>query len=102
PDLDREGSAQPRGPRPHAAERPQRESGERREGGSSGKAWDYGSQVFPVDPGTNGVRIALKRDGSIELYQERDRSHVVAERLVTSRQFRVRQGKIVQPGEPGW
>lgn len=68
----------------------------------SARVWDFGSQTFPVNPGANGVHIAVKRDGSIELFQERDRNHVVAERVVTSKQFRVRKGKIVQPGEPGW
>jgi hypothetical protein len=69
---------------------------------SASKVWDFGSQTFPVNPGEQGVHIAIKRDGSIEIFQEKDRNHVVAERLVTSRQFRVRKGKIVQPGEPGW
>ena len=41
-------------------------------------------------------------DGSIELFQERERHQVVADRVVTSKQFRVRKGRIVQPGEPGW
>jgi R3H domain len=69
---------------------------------SSSRVWDFGSQTFPVNPGNTGVHIAIKRDGSIEIFQEKDRNHVVAERVVTSRQFRVRKGKIVQPGEPGW
>jgi hypothetical protein len=67
-----------------------------------GRVWDFGSQTFPVNPGAQGVHIAVKRDGSIEIFQERDRNHVVAERLVTSKHFRVRKGKILQPGEPGW
>jgi hypothetical protein len=69
---------------------------------SSSRAWDFGSQTFPINPGEHGVHIAIKRDGSIEIFQEKDRNHVVAERLVTARQFRVRKGKIIQPGEPGW
>ncbi len=69
---------------------------------SASRLWDFGSQTFPVNPGENGVHIAVKRDGSIEIFQEKDRSHVVAERVVTARQFRVRKGKILQPGEPGW
>ena len=68
----------------------------------SSRLWDFGSQTFPINPGEHGVHIAIKRDGSIEIFQEKDRNHVVAERLVTARQFRVRKGKIVQPGEPGW
>jgi hypothetical protein len=67
-----------------------------------GRALDYGSQTFPVNPGRSGVRMALKRDGSIELYQERDKSQVVSERLVTAREIRVRDGKILQPGDPEW
>lgn len=69
---------------------------------SAARVWDFGSQTFPVNPGENGVHIAVKRDGSIEIFQEKDRSHVVAERVVTARQIRVRKGKILQPGEPGW
>ncbi len=70
--------------------------------GGGGRAVDYGSQTFPVQPGEQGVHIALKRDGSIEIFREEDRNQVLTERLVTSRLIRVRGGKIVQPGEPGW
>ena len=78
------------------------ESPERPESHHAGRLWDFGSQTFPVNPGESGVHIAVKRDGSVEIFQEKDRNHVVAERVVTARQFRVRKGKIVQPGEPGW
>jgi len=75
--------------------------GERNERGSS-RAWDYGTQSFSVNPGTSGARIVLKRDGSVELFREEEKEYVLEERLVTSRQFRVRNGKILQPGEPGY
>ena len=68
----------------------------------STRVWDFGSQTFPINPGEKGVHIAVKRDGSIEIFQEKDRNHVVADRIVTSRQIRVRKGRILQPGEPGW
>lgn len=66
------------------------------------RLWDYGSQTFPVNPGKKGIHMALKVDGSIELFRESERSHVLADRVVTAREFRVRDGKIVQPGEPGY
>ena len=69
---------------------------------ASSKVWDFGSQTFPVNPGPEGVHIAIKRDGSIEIFQERDRNHIVAERVVTAKQFRVRKNRIIQPGEPDW
>jgi hypothetical protein len=69
---------------------------------SSSRVWDFGSQTFSVNPGEHGVHMAVKRDGSVEIFQERDRAHVVVERLVTARQFRVRKNQILQPGEPGW
>jgi hypothetical protein len=84
--------------RPGERERPEEAGGTP----GSSHAWDFGSQTFPINPGKNGVHIAVKRDGSIEIFQEKDRNHVVADRVVTARQIRVRKGKIVQPGEPGW
>jgi hypothetical protein len=108
------GEPPPRAPYPDSDEAPpsrasgrdrpgERERSEEAGGGSgSSRAWDFGSQTFPINPGKNGVHIAVKRDGSIEIFQEKDRNHVVADRVVTARQIRVRKGKIVQPGEPGW
>jgi hypothetical protein len=66
------------------------------------RLWDYGSMSFPVNPGDKGIRIALKVDGSVELWREEEKGQIVAERLVTANQFRIRQGKILQPGEPGY
>jgi hypothetical protein len=71
-------------------------------GKSRAKLWDFGAQTFPVNPGEHGVRIALKADGSVELWSESDRHRIVDERLVTSRQIRVRHGKIVTPEDPDW
>jgi hypothetical protein len=68
----------------------------------SGRGWDYGAQIFTVKPGPDGIHIALKQDGSIELFREEEKAYMVFDRVVTTRQFRVREGKIVQPGEPGW
>ena len=66
------------------------------------RAWDFGNQTFPVNPGEEGLRIALKVDGSLEILREGDRKQVVDERLVTTREFKVRGGKIVLPGDSGW
>ena len=66
------------------------------------RLWDFGSQTFPVNPGKGGVHLALKSDGSIELFSERNRSHILADRVVTAREFRIRQGRIVMPGEEGY
>ena len=66
------------------------------------RAWDFGNQTFAVNPGEEGLRIALKVDGSVEILREGDQKQVVDERLVTTREFRVRGGKIVLPGDPGW
>jgi hypothetical protein len=66
------------------------------------RLWDYGSQTFPVNPGKKGIHMALKVDGSIEMYREQDRSHVLADRVITAREFRVREGKLVMPGESGY
>ncbi|MCH8884679.1 MAG: hypothetical protein IIA41_14440, partial [SAR324 cluster bacterium] len=29
------------------------------------RLWDYGTQIFNVSPGENGIRMALKIDGSV-------------------------------------
>ena len=66
------------------------------------RLWDFGSQTFPVNPGKNGVHMALKSDGSLEMLIGNDRSQVLADRVVTTKEFRVRQGKILMPGEAGY
>lgn len=66
------------------------------------RMWDYGHQTFPVNPGPKGVRMALKADGSLEILRDDDHSQVLDERVVTSREFRVRQGKILVPGDPDY
>ena len=70
--------------------------------GSNPRLWDFGNQTFPVNPGEDGVRLALKTDGSIELVMEGRQYNVLDEQLVTSTEIRIRKGKIVQPGEPNW
>jgi hypothetical protein len=103
PRRDEPAALEPAEPRERPA-RPERSDREapRAASRSAGRAWDFGSQIFPVKPGPEGVHIALKVDGSVELYREADKNYVVADRVVTARQFRIRGGKIVQPGEPGW
>lgn len=66
------------------------------------RLWDYGNQTFNVKPGPNGVHMALKVDGSIEILREEERAHVLSDRLVTSHEFRVRKGKILVPGDPDY
>lgn len=66
------------------------------------RLWDYGSQTFHVNPGDKGVHMALKIDGSVELFNEHDRKNVAFDRVVTGSEFRVRKGRIVEPGEPGY
>lgn len=63
------------------------------------RLWDYGNQTFPVSP---GAHIALKVDGSVELWRESERANVLADRVVTAREIRIRNGKILQPGDPGY
>lgn len=66
------------------------------------RLWDFGAQTFPVNPGPDGLHLALKSDGSIELFSESERHRIVADRHVTGRQIRIRQGKIVIPGDAEW
>ena len=66
------------------------------------KLWDFGMQTYPVNPGAEGIRLALKMDGSVEIWQEKDRHQVLDEKLVTAKQIRIRSGKILEPGDQGW
>lgn len=66
------------------------------------RKWDYGNQTFPIEPGDKGLRLALKIDGSLEVWRESEEDYIIFDRMVTAREVRVRDGKIVQPGEPGW
>jgi hypothetical protein len=66
------------------------------------RMWDFGTQTFPINPGPDGVHLALKQDGSIELWNEDDKHRYVTDRHVTSRQIRIRQSKIVMPDDPEW
>jgi hypothetical protein len=72
------------------------------EGVSGPRLWDFGSLTLPVNPGNDGLRMALKVDGSVEIWQQHQSHLVLAERVVTASQIRIRKGKIVQPGEPDW
>ncbi len=66
------------------------------------RLWDYGIQTFNVNPGDKGIRMALKIDGSVELYREGEKRNIIADRLVEATEFRVRKGKILVPGEAGY
>ncbi|MDH5752472.1 MAG: hypothetical protein OEZ59_08655 [Deltaproteobacteria bacterium] len=66
------------------------------------RLWDYGSQTFNVNPGEKGLRMALKVDGAVEIWSESEKKNIVADCLVTAREFRVRKGKILQPGDEGY
>ena len=66
------------------------------------RLWDFGTQSFTVNPGENGIHLALKIDGSIEIWNEREKNQIIADRVVNSNEIRIRQGKIVVPGEPGY
>lgn len=66
------------------------------------RLWDFGAQTFAINPGKEGVHLALKQDGSLELWNESDRHRYVSDRMVGSRQVRIRQGKIVTPDDPEW
>ena len=72
------------------------------EGAKMARAWDFGTQSIAVDPGEAGLRIALKTDGSVEIFRDADRHLDLDQKLVTTRQFRIRGGKIVVPGDPAW
>ncbi len=66
------------------------------------RSLDFGAQTFPINPGEEGLHLALKMDGTIELWQERDSHQVLDHRLVTTRQIRIRNGKIVTPEDAEW
>ena len=63
---------------------------------------DFGTQTFPVSAGKDGLHLALKMDGSIELWDERATRDVLHDRLVTSAESRIRNSKIVTPDDPDW
>jgi len=90
-------------PEEEAAPEPEAEpEADTRRAAPSGKAWDYGEQTFSCNPGDDGIRIALKKDGSVEMWREAEKKYIIADRMVKSRHFRVRQGKIVVPDDPEW
>ncbi len=68
----------------------------------SPRKWDFGSQTLPVNPGEDGLRMALKVDGTVEIWQESQQHLVLHERVVRARQIRIRNGRIIEPGEDGW
>ena len=66
------------------------------------RLWDFGVQTFNVTPGEKGIHMALKIDGSVELYREGEKKNIIADRVIEATEFRVRKGKIVVPGEAGY
>lgn len=66
------------------------------------RLWDFGSQTFAVNPGVDGLRLALKIDGSLEIWREGEKNHIIAERLVTAKEVRIRKGQILVPGDQGY
>ena len=66
------------------------------------RLWDFGSQSFTVNPGENGIHLALKIDGSVEIWNEREKNQIIADRVVNTNEIRIRQGKILIPGEAGY
>jgi hypothetical protein len=46
--------------------------------------------------------MGLKADGSVEILREGERAQVLAERLITAREFRIRNGQLLQPGDPDY
>lgn len=66
------------------------------------KLWDFGVQTFSINPGADGVRLMLKLDGSLEIYDEASKHQILHERVVSHRQIRVRKGKIVTPDDADW
>ena len=70
--------------------------------GKAPRLWDFGNQVFPVNPGSKGIHLALKLDGTVEIYQASEKKHIVDDRVVTSKAIRIRKGKILQPEDPGY
>lgn len=66
------------------------------------RLWDFGTQTFRINPGSEGLHMALKLDGSVELFEAADKKHIITDRVVKSSEFRIRRGRIVEPGEPGY
>lgn len=66
------------------------------------RLWDFGVQTFNVTPGEKGIHMALKIDGSVELYREGEKRNIIADRVVEATEFRVRKGKFLVPGESGY
>ena len=69
---------------------------------SNVRLWDFGSQSFTVNPGENGLHLALKIDGSVEIWDEREKGQIIADRVVNANEIRIRQGKILVPGDAGY
>lgn len=66
------------------------------------RLWDYGTQIFNVSPGENGIRMALKIDGSVEIWREENKKEIIADRLITTNEFRIRRGQLLVPDDPGY
>jgi len=66
------------------------------------RLWDFGSQTYNINPGEKGIHLALKLDGSVEIWREEEKKQIIVDRVVHAREFRIRQGKILVPGDAGY
>ncbi|MBF0288121.1 MAG: hypothetical protein HQM14_09915 [SAR324 cluster bacterium] len=66
---------------------------------SGGPVHDFGMQTFYATPNT---RIILRPDGSVGIPLKSERYAPLDDRIVTTKEFRVRKNKIVCFGEDGW
>jgi len=63
---------------------------------------DFGSQMFKVKATPEGTHLMLLEDGSLLLHDDKEKGQIVDHRVVQSNYVRVRKGKILVEGEPGW
>lgn len=63
------------------------------------RIFDYGAQSFFALPETE---LILKTDGSIGILRKADRNDFIDKRIIPTREFRIRQNKIVCQGEKEW
>jgi len=66
------------------------------------RLWDYGTQTFKLNLTHGPQRIALKVDGGVEIFRESEKASFIADRMVEGKEFRIRKGKILFPGEEGY
>ena len=84
--------------------RPPRDSSGYSSGRSSGFSRDPGleNKVLSISCGQDGIELALKKDGSINVYQPEDEPYIIHRRLVTEPQVKIKEGRILQPSDADW